>query len=467
MVVGVAVNLLTVYQTAYANGWDGYYYVMQTHAWLAYGALQSPDTSLVYPYFILISYLLEDYVMAYKIGASILGGVLVGTTFLLAHEINSKRLIAVLIPSFLIFSPTMTYLVVQFPKNVLGLIFFVLMLRALYQRRFAVAAIMVLLSLLTHRMTGGLCLIISFSYVLQWLNWRWIVGGVVVVITVSLLPGILHISDLMRFEGQLSAAIQFAPLSVHTLFENSINLWWDIELVILSIALVFVTTSYFVDRDYSSADWLDKWAWPLLIFISIFPFFTVEYGSMGYRFFMIAPVVIVSYAVRKFKWPKPVVYLITAVLLGSSAFSYKSYNPKVHDPPNRQYELIVDRLSANYSSAKFPLVIVHKSLAEIVIYKTEFDALNWAPPANISTSEVLRVVSNLDYIHFAKYLSEEELDEVRKLTLHYFAMSETVWNSFYEQVLEHNDEAILKRLERGGNPLEQRPYYLRKGKEKL
>ncbi|WP_422361398.1 hypothetical protein [Reichenbachiella sp.] len=400
-------------------------------------------------------------------GASILGGILIGTSFLFANELNSKKITAVIVPSFLAFSPTTIYLVSQFPKNVLGLIFFTLMLRALAKKRFVLSALFILLSLLTHRMTGGLCLFISFCYMLQLLKWRWIVGGALIVTTISLLPGILHISDLKRFEGQLSSMIQFTPFSVYSLFERSINFWWSIELLFLSALLIFLAFKYLSDKDYSSSLWLKKWGWPVLIVVSIFPFFTVEFGSMGYRFFMIAPVLIICYFSGKLNLANTCVLVVSFVFLCCSAFSYKSYNPKLHDPPNQLYELIVDRLSSNYSPERFPLVVVHKSLAEMIIYRTEFDALNWSPPSNIPTGEILRVVSNLDYVHFAKYLNNSELKSIEKLTLHYFALPENIWISFYKEVQKNNDEAILNRLQLGGNPLEQRPYYLLKGKENL
>lgn len=466
-VLGTISAFASVAQTHHPNGWDGYYYVMQMHSWLKFGHLQSQDFSLVYPYFILINSLFGDHVFAFKLGSSILGGALVAATFLLAKTRCQEHVVALLVPAYLIFSPTTTYFISQFPKNVLGLVFFILLLRSLIKGQYGLAALFFVFSLLSHRMTGGLGLVIVALYALRKLHWKWLLGGGALMALVSLLPGILHISDLERFSGQFAVIPQFAPYSMYKLFHNSIDIWWTIELLALSIGLIFSVFYYMRKTSHGNTSWFGRWGIPVLIMICLFPFFKIEFGSMGYRFFMVLPCIMAVYLVGNLKTSTMQAYFTSALMLIGAFFSYKSYNPQLHDPPNQKYELIVDRLSASFSPDQFPLVIVHKSLAEMLIFKTDFDALNWLPPAEMDPAKVLRIVSNVEYVHLTKHLDRKDIERIQRLTLKYFAMPEVIWRTFYNSIQEKKDKTLLERLENGGNPLQNRPYYLLKGKTNL
>jgi hypothetical protein len=148
----------------------------------------------------------------------------------------------------------------------------------------------------------------------------------------------------------------------------------------------------------------------------------------------------------------------------SSAFSFTSYNPYLHDPPNKLYDLIINRLNENYNSNEYPLVIAHKSLAELIIYRTDFDALNWSPPKTANPDSVLRIIHNIEYYHFSKYLFKKEVGFVKKLTMHYYAVPESSWKKFLKLVKEKEDYKLMELIKSGNNPLEQRPQYLKKGK---
>ncbi len=459
------IRYLALAQTPYANGWDGYYYVMQAHSWLTYGHLQSLDYSLIYPYFTVISYLVGDYELAYKIGASLLSGGLVASSTMLVYLIRKKNIVAVLAGSFLLFSPTTTFMITQFPKNVLGLIVLNLFLGSIYKKKYLYAFLFFLISIFTHRMITGICLLIILLYVVKQVNIKWIIGGIVLLIILSLLPGTIHFSDFSRFSGQLNWVPQFSPLSFYKLFENNVSFWWVLELALLSLITIYLIYNYFKKEDFRSENPFFSIIIPMILLLSVFPFFIMAFGSMGYRFFMIAPLIITIYFASKIN-----VHRITSLgssfaLAAASMLSYTSYNPAVHDPPNKLYEVVIARLTDQYTPQNYPLVIVHKSLAELIIYKTKFDALNWAPPKTSNIDEVLRIVHNIEFYHFSKYLDEKDLEKIQKLTLHYYATTETSWQKFMRLVEENEDTELLDLIKKGNNPLEQRPYYLKKGKD--
>ncbi|MEM6831073.1 MAG: hypothetical protein AAF551_11215, partial [Bacteroidota bacterium] len=162
---------------------------------------------------------------------------------------------------------------------------------------------------------------------------------------------------------------------------------------------------------------------------------------------------------------KPMVYFTSLLFIFFSFFSYRSYDPLKHDPPNDMYSIVVKRLNEQHQPNDYPLVIVHKSLAEMIIYETSFDALNWNPPTHADTDKILRIVSNLELFHFSKYLDRGEMNAVRKLSQQYYLMDETTWRVYLDRVYASNDANILELIHRGKNPIKDRPEYLTKGKK--
>lgn len=195
--MSVALRFISASQTAHPTGWDGYYYVMQVHSWLTFGHLQSPDYSLIYPYFAAISFIVRDYILAYQIGVAILSGLLIAAVFYSLKKRGVELGWICIVCSYLLFSPLTTYFILQFPKNTLGLVFLVLFVPSSPRH-----LVFLVLTLLTHRMTGGFALLIAAIYAIRNIPLKWILAGGVVVVLISFLPGILHISDIARFEDQ-------------------------------------------------------------------------------------------------------------------------------------------------------------------------------------------------------------------------------------------------------------------------
>jgi len=460
-ILSTILRYIALVQTPYANGWDGYYYIMQAHSWLTYGHLQSLDYSIIYPYFTLFSYWIGDFEIAYKIGAALLSGALISSAYILAYKTSKNNYASILVASFLLFSPTITFMVSQFPKNVLGLIVFNLFLTSFYSKNKLFVLVFLIISLFTHRMIAGLCVIVFLLGSIKYINLKWVLGGVAVIILVSLLPGVIHYSDFTRFSGQLNWLPQFAPWSYYILFKNPISYWWILELILLSIMIFHIIYSYIKLREYVL---FNSFIIPVLILLVMFPFFKMDFGSMGYRFFMIAPVFVSIFFMRKIQIHKTILIGVSLFFVVSSTYSYKSYNPSSYDPPNSLYAVIINRLTDNYNNDDYPLVIVHKSLAEMIIYKTEFDALNWVPPETINPDSVLRIIHNMEQFHFSKYLSDIELQKFKKLSLHYYAAPESSWNKFLKLVEDNKDQKLMNLIMKGNNPLNKRPYFLKKGK---
>lgn len=439
-------------QSPHPTGWDGYYYVMQVHSWMTYGYLQSPDFSLIYPFFTAIAFVTSDFILAYQVGVALLSGLLVVAVFYSLHKRHVAFGWICIVCSYLLFSPLLTYFALQFPKNVLGLIFLVLFIASIPNR--LPALIFLFATVITHRMTGGFALIIVTIYAVKNISLKWIIAGSVVLLLLSLLPGILHVSDLARFKDQFGLMPHWAPYSFYKIFPNASTVWFKIDLVIVTgVALIAMYLNVRKPDIY----------WIIIGIICIFPFFEFDAGSAGHRFFMLAPIAfIMAIPFEKFK------FRYSAIPIGAfsiaAIFSIKSYSPAFFDPPNGTYRRIIAKLVANYDPKNYPLVIVHKSLAEMIIFTTDFDALNWLPPKDMPATHVLRLINGVYYPYFRKYLDEPDYKQVRAVSRDYFVAPEDVWQRFVTNAGKDSNTKVMADIFNGRNPMDERPYFLNKGK---
>jgi hypothetical protein len=284
--------------------------------------------------------------------------------------------------------------------------------------------------------------------------------GALAVIAISVLPGIIHISDFARFNDQFTWAPQWAPLAFSRIFPNSLSWLFKLDLFIVSCGVVLALVSTFKRRKSLP---FTSWMWMPIALISIFPFFSFSAGNAGHRFFLVAPIAFIM-LLPPVDWKPQVQWVVSSVLLVVTLFSWKSYKPGYFDPPNDRYAYIVKKLATRYDHKKYPLVIAHKSLAEMIIFKTDFDALNWLPPEDIPAQHVLRLINGVNYTDLRKHMDEADRPQLRSIASGYFALPEDVWQRFLASVERANDDPVMKRIVKGRNPMEERPYYLNKGK---
>ncbi|MEI9921605.1 MAG: hypothetical protein WDO14_22870 [Bacteroidota bacterium] len=458
-ILSTTLRFLSGDQTHHPTGWDGYYYVMQVHSWMTSGHMQSPDYSLIYPYFTIITFIVHDPIPGFKIGTALISGLLTISIFYYLIRKDVALMIVCAACSYIAFSPLVTYFILQFPKNALGFVFFILFMSSLKRLSFW-TAVFFLCTILTHRMTGTFALITIVVYAFRSVSWKWIVAGAVVVIAIGFLPGIIHISDLARLDGQFTATPHWAPFTFTKIFPTSLNWFFEADLVLITIMTIACTVLMFIN-DKS----MESWTWFSLVIISLFPFFSFAPGDLGHRFFMIAPIVIIV-LISLLAKPAPVASISwTSLLILLSFFSWKSYKPWAFDAPNKVYSTIVERLTDRYNSATYPLVIAHKGLAEMIIFKTDFDALNWLPPEDISTDSVLRITHGVTNSDFRKYLGENELSGVKTISSGYFTLPETTWQRFVTAAKKENSPTVIRRIYGDNNPMKPRPYFIRKGKK--
>jgi hypothetical protein len=100
----------------------------------------------------------------------------------------------------------------------------------------------------------------------------------------------------------------------------------------------------------------------------------------------------------------------------------------------------------------------------MVIFSSDFDALNWLPPGEADQSHVLRIVSGVRFSAFRRYLDPVDFRELKLLASNYIAVPEPVWQAFVNKVKSAGDTEVLGDIFGPLNPMVERPYYLKKGK---
>jgi len=455
--LSVTLRFLSASQTAHPTGWDGYYYVMQVHSWFTYGHLQSADFSLIYLYFAAIAFITHNYILSYQVGVALLSGLLSITVYYSLIKRNVSFGWVCLVSSYLLFSPLTTYFILQFPKNVLGLIFLVLFVENLKNK--TAAATLLLATLMTHRMTGAFALIVMSIFMFKNVSWKWILTGSVVIILISFLPGILHISDLARFSDQFELIPHWSPYSFSQLLP--LDIFFRVDLVIVSLLIIISIILNFRRPDLH---------WLVVGLVCIFPFFVFSPGSVGYRFFLVAPIAFILaipfervHFLPAFLQRKHVLIPIS-IFTVASFFSITNYESQIFDPPNDRYRKVISDLSILYSPKDHQLVIAHKSLAEMIIFTTDFDALNWLPPDNMQPQRVLRIINGLQFADFRRYLDAADVQQLQPISFGYFVAPEDVWQRFIEAASKDGNQNLMKRIYSDFNPTEKRPYFIDKGR---
>ena len=133
VVIGSGIAALN--RTEYANGWDGYYYLVQVQSINNTGSMHSPEYSPVYLPLIALYAITGNYITSYKLSAVIIKVLFVFSVFTLGFSLLRSKpdidrqtafFTALIAGALSAMSPSLNYFFTQFPKNLLGfaLLFF-------------------------------------------------------------------------------------------------------------------------------------------------------------------------------------------------------------------------------------------------------------------------------------------------------------------------------------------------------
>jgi len=422
---------------------------------------------------------------------------------------------AVLPVCIALFSPQLTYFAAQYPKNLLGLIFFGLFVNSL-QRPIAgrygllFPACWLILNYFGHRMTFGLAVVYLVLHLLlqvrrarftklfkfskrvvpqakpSGLSKKTFLYGAIAVglflLAGQFFPGLANMADSGRLQGVISATPQFAPWSfVQTFGFQRISAFWLFEIIAVTVLFLWAIFQAFRQHDRERL--------PLLMVCAllIFPFLEWSVTGLAWRFWMVFVLLIplaspkcevrsakseispkcevrsakLAYFGRKISGKAAGIWLCSLALFVSAFFSWKSYQPALHDPDYGQYQKITERTQAVFGdSIRAELVIAHNALAEYFTFTTGTDAMPWLPECEIDSSRLWRIAAGVHQPTLQYFSGKENTGKIKSLGGNYYLLPEYAWQQVLFRARAEQDLDFIHMAESWRNPWKMRPGWL-------
>ncbi len=458
-------------QTSFANGWDSYFYLVQLKSLVEEGSLHSKDYSLIYPFLKISNWFCGGYILSLKLFSALVVGGVTLLLYLIAKRWSGSIYLAIFVGSISVFSPHLTYFSAQYSKNLLGFLLFLIFVYSISGKRKWIKGALLLLNFFSHKMTFGLTMIFGFLMLLfKKLTKKvasYLLPGLLLLLGLSyFIPGLPSWIDLARFKDVFTVTPQFAPLSFVVDFGQNgrISQLWLGELIITSMI-------YFLSIPFLFKTNKKAFCWSLFIVCSLllFPFFKWSLTGMSYRFFLIyvllCPLFLSLLIEQKEAFRQRVLILAASVLfMVGSIFSYKSYNPELHDPNYKNYEKLTKAAFEILRDKPSELIIAHNSLAEFFTFASGLDAMPWLPEYDIDQNKLWRIATDVRQSDLENYLDSEEMSLVNRLSVKYFLLPEHLWQQLLKRAEIDENNYLLEKVSSWRNPDQIRPDFLLKKK---
>lgn len=488
-----------LFQTDFANGWDGYFYLVQMQSLAETGNAHTGDASIIYWYLTGFYFLFQDYVVAYKVGIAVLVGIFTFLAILLTKKYSTKK-IALFVGVLILCSPHLTYFVSQYPKNLLGivsLILFWLIFPKMEKIPFAfendivlsvakantqgliyqiiLLVFVLILNYVSHKLTFFIALLWLGVFFLAKINQiKLIFIGISILFIISFLRIDLteYWSQWRRIHDALGG-FSFVPYQFWESFGSErISVFWRIEII---VSILVVICSLFTLLFYKNKITLFYKVTVISLSFLLLPVLKWDLEGISFRLFMLFGVLwvvlipVLQLQTLSFFKTLRVLDSLFFLLIMLSFFSSQSYKPILHDPTNQTYKSVTDNFEkqSNELESKVKLLILHKSFAEYFTFRTEIDALPWLPePAlkeEISDENLYRLATHIRKEEFEYYLKDTLRNEnkVKRLGLNYFLLKETDYQKMLKKAEQENDTLLIERMTNHNyNPSRVRPLFL-------
>ncbi|WP_338768172.1 hypothetical protein WAF17_07235 [Bernardetia sp. ABR2-2B] len=491
-----------LFQTDFANGWDGYFYLVQMQSLFETGKAHTGDASIIYHFLTFFYFIFQDYVISYKIGISLLVGIFTFLLIVLTKKYSTKK-IALLIGVLILCSPHLTYFVSQYPKNMLGVVSLILFW-LVFPKEFSskrsnliyqvtILILILILNYFSHKLTFFIALLWICIYFFAKVNQlKLIFVGICGLILISFLKVDLteYWSQWRRIHDALGG-FSFVPYHFWESFGNErISIFWRTEIIISFFVVLFSLVILLFDKNKIT---LFHKVTVITLSLLLLPVFKWDLEGVSFRFFMlfgvlwllIIPILVEQASCLFNKLNYTTIFLhrlevcATLFLIIFSFFSSQSYTPTLHDPTNQTYKVITDNFEkqSNRLESKVKLLILHKSFAEYFTFRTKIDALPWLPePAlkeEISDENLYRLATHIRKEEFEYYLKDnlgndlKNENKVKRLGLNYFLLKEIDYRKMIVSAKNENDTLLIERMTNHNyNPSRIRPLFLLEQKEK-
>lgn len=459
----VAIHFMAYDQTPYANGWDNYFYLIQIKSYVEKGVMHSSRISLFYPFLLSIYYIMHDYVLSIKIAASLLVAFFTVMMFLLAYQLSSRQLLpALLVGSYCLFSPQLTYYGAQFTHNLLGACLFLILLYWIFENKRWMAILSLMATLLAHKLTAGISLLFIWVEIAQVRMPKWNINKkprlILLILAIIACGGFSFDSIVLRDQHLLSFIPSLPTLSFFQSHGEILNAWWVGDIVCCT--LLFLACVFYVIFNKTARN-THIVAYLICLSLLCFPFLRWSINGFAYRFFMLFVILTPLLMVLFIKFlNRSVIFSLIVILTASSFWSYHSYSPSIQDPSYDIYQRVSLAVEKNKSSIPCDLIIGHKCLAEYVCFETGLDVMPWLPDYPVDQEKLWRIAYGINEKTAHYYAGEKNASFIRPLIPHYLMIREDVWQIILVKMREDDFALYEELMSDWRNPNEIRPSFL-------
>lgn len=445
-----ALRLAWLSQTAHPTGTDGYYYVVQVADWSTTGALHVTDGSWVLRALGALGWGFEP-IVAVKVGACVLAAATVPAGWWAGERIRPGG--GIWVAALLAASPTVTQLAGDFAKN-LGMAAPLLVLIGAVAKRptrweWALVVPCGVLCVSAHRLGAALAVLVLLGGALGAVGERvqvrgWHValaaaGVAALVAALSLVPGMLHPSDLERLSGQVDLRPHWpAPWGFQDLRPAHPAQWVELSWPWLAGGLgIALWIRHPRDRPWVTGVGL---AGAVCLVVP----WRLDQLDLGYRLALMAPLLAAPLAALV----PAAGPLQNAVLVGPLVALF-GFQPTQH-PPYERYLRVIDRLPEQPE-----LLIAHQGINFLYDHVTGGEAMAWAPEPELDPDTVGRIAWGIEPGEWPAGHT------VRTLDADYTYVRESTWNALVDQA---QDPELIDRITDWHNPTRVRPESLTRGR---
>jgi len=474
---------LKAFESSVADGFDGYYYVMQLVHLERHGSFHSPDYNLFYLPLLAADLFLSP-LYAYK-AAVAFTGFLYSAAWYRVFRTRYGAIGSVPLSVLLLASPMTAFFALQFPKNLLGLAILLFLVSFRLEKNVLGTAICLALLFFSHRLafalgaafmlTDLLCRKIDRNRMARYIGIG--IGAALLILAFLVfghrfLPGIISIRDIARVaESGTDAFSYWGPVS----FMSSWGLWtepaWIADIVLTHAGLA--VSAFLLVAGAKSAER----ALALITIALLIPLWSFSSGSLGYRLCLngwtlaggIACLALPSTIIGRARGlvgmdsplhgkPARALAYACALALLSLLACLPNYDHRRFNPPVRLYEDIALKVGEALAGIDTDVIIAHQGIKEQLIILTGRDALNWEPDER--SANTWRIMASIPDYALSRYLDREERAALVALPAGYYLIQENVFDRFIERVRADGQDSLLRSIETWQNPVRRRPSYL-------
>ncbi len=475
----------------FAAGFDGYYYVLQVSSFRQTGKLLISDNSIILYFLGAINIFLKNPVTAVKTGALIISSASVIPFFLILCELKISRVVSVFVSILFIFSFSHNYISTEYIKNSGGILFFLFFiyffLRSKYNKKYiACVIVFVFLTIFSHKLMGGLCIVFICTYFLANLIFYdkiqiFIKAGLVFIFFLIFFLFFLylrHFPIALLKSADLTYLIESLTLNnIPGKFNMIKNLGVSnaekIEYLFFHL-IPFAFTFFLFKKDFRNNKSI-----LCIYFLSLFtiiPFINFNFTSISFRLMLISFVpclILCAIMIDSIKYPAflhpfenqilfhqknirtTVIKYSLMTLILASVFVYANPFEQAKLFHNGRYP-DYSKYNESFSTIKYLVpagskIIAHKGISSFIWYVTGLEATHFQPLGE--NGNYYRITYGLCPLHFEDLISDVKFQKPVELQWPYMLVQEKLWQNYIKANHSFLTESVY-------NPSEIRPPYV-------